>query len=229
MKRLLILLIVLTELTSYGQAKIDMSPVFSFTPANATSPASTVSYTTQVNFSAYIKNTGNTAFSGSVLVTAVRDTTGGIGLDSITVFASLQPNGLDSVPVVITFTPTAGPTAFKSGGNGNTIVVWPIITNGSGINGDSVRPVVWINDVASVFEFEKNQFKIYPNPVIHDLTIKALIGNNYKNIIIYDVFARKVKELSFKETINVSELNAGSYWMIINSEDKSYRVNFIKE
>ena len=59
MKRLLILLIVLTELTSYGQAKIDMSPVFSFTPANATSPASTVSYTTQVNFSAYIKNTGN--------------------------------------------------------------------------------------------------------------------------------------------------------------------------
>ena len=43
MKRLLILLIVLTELTSYGQAKIDMSPVFSFTPANATSPASNVS------------------------------------------------------------------------------------------------------------------------------------------------------------------------------------------
>lgn len=229
MKRLLILLIVLTELTSYGQAKIDMSPVFSFTPANATSPASTVSYTTPVSFTAYIKNTGNTTFSGSVLVTAIRDTTQGIGLDSTTVFAALQPNGLDSVSVVMSFTPSAGPTAFKSGGNGNTIVVWPIIISGSGVNGDSVKPVIWVNNANSVFEFEKSQFKLYPNPVINDLTIKALMGNNYKNIIIYDVFARKVKELSFKETINVSELNAGSYWMIINSEDKSYRINFIKE
>ena len=229
MKRLLILLIVLTELTSYGQAKIDMSPVFSFTPANATSPASTVSYTTPVSFSAYIKNTGNTTFSGSVLVTAVRDTTQGIGLDSTTVFATLQANGLDSVSVVMSFTPSAGPTAFKSGGNGNTIVVWPIIISGSGVNGDSVKPVIWVNNANSVFEFEKSQFKLYPNPVINDLTIKAQNNNRYKNIIIYDLFARKVKELSFKETINVSELNAGSYWMIINSEDKSYRINFIKE
>lgn len=155
MKRLLILLIVLTELTSYGQAKIDMSPVFSFTPANATSPASTVSYTTPVSFSAYIKNTGNTTFSGSVLVTAVRDTTQGIGLDSTTVFATLQANGLDSVSVVMSFTPSAGPTAFKSGGNGNTIVVWPIIISGSGVNGDSVKPVIWVNNANSVFEFEK--------------------------------------------------------------------------
>jgi hypothetical protein len=229
MKRILIILIVLSELTSYGQAKIDMSPVFLFTPANATSPASTVSYTTPVNFSVYIKNTGNTVFSGSVLLTAVRDTTGGIGLDSATVFATLQPNGLDSASVVMSFTPSAGSTAFKSGGNGNTIVVWPLIISGNGIDGDSVRPIIWVNDVNSVFEFEKTHLKVYPNPVIHDLTIKAQPNKQYKNIIIYDVFARKVKELSFKETIDVSELNAGSYWMIINSEDKSYRVNFVKE
>jgi len=229
MKRLLILLFVLIELVSYGQAKIGMSPVFSFTPANATSPTSTVSYTTLVTFSVYLKNTGNTAFSGSVLVTAVRDTAGGIGLDSATVFATLQPNGLDSASVVMSFTPSAGPTAFKSGGNGNTIVVWPLIISGGGIEGDSVRPIIWINAVNGMFEFEKNLFKLYPNPVMHDLTIKSQSGTTYKNIIIYDVFARKVKELSFKETINVSELNAGSYWMIINSEDKSYRINFIKE
>ena len=229
MKRLLIFLFVLAELVSYGQAKIGMSPVYSFTPAGANTPSSTVTYTTPVNFIVYIKNTGNIAFSGSVLVTAIRDTTSGIGLDSATVFTTLQPNGLDSVNVVLSFTPSPGPTAFKSGGNGNTIVVWPLIVSGSGIDGDSIRPVVWVSAVNSVFEFEQNQFKVYPNPVTQELTIKTQSIINYKNIIIYDVFARKVKELTFKETINVSDLNSGSYWMIITSEDKLYRVNFIKE
>jgi hypothetical protein len=51
----------------------------------------------------------------------------------------------------------------------------------------------------------------------------------YKNIIIYDVFGRKVTELAFNETIDVSELKAGTYWMIIHAENKSYRTNFIKE
>jgi len=228
MKRILILFFVLTELASYGQAKIGMMSILSFTPASATTPSSTVTFTTPVNFSAYVKNFGNTAFSGSVTIQAKRDTTlFGPILDSITIGATLQPN--DSVPVVLSFTPNPGPAAFKSGGNGNTIVVWPIIISGSGVNGDSVRSVVWVNDLSSVFEFEKNQFNLYPNPVIQDLTIKAQSGIRYKNIVIYDMFARKVKELSFKETIDVSELHPGSYWMIINSEDKSYRINFIKE
>jgi hypothetical protein len=43
------------------------------------------------------------------------------------------------------------------------------------------------------------------------------------------VFARKVKEIAFKESIDVSELHAGSYWMIIESETKSYRIPFIKQ
>ncbi len=229
-QRLLIFLFILTGLVSYGQvgAKIGMSPVLSFTPASATTPSSTVSYSTTVSFRAYVKNYGTAAFTGSISVQAKRDTAVFVPLlDSITIGATLLPN--DSVSVIISFTPSPGPLGFKSGGNGNTIVVWPIITTGTGVNGDSVRPVIWVNDASSVFEFEKNQFKLYPNPVIHDLTIKPLSGTNYKTIIIYDVFARKVKELAFKEIVNVSELNAGSYWMIINSEDKSYRVNFTKE
>lgn len=228
MKRFLILLFVLAELVSYGQAKIGMMSITSFTPASATTPSSTVTYTTQVNFTAYVKNYGNAPFSGSVTVQAQLDTVAFTPiLDSITIGASLQPG--DSASVVLSFTPNPGPTAFKSGGNGNTIVVWPIIISGSGVNGDSVRPVIWVNDVNSVFEFEKNQFKLYPNPVIQDLTIKAQSGIRYKNIVIYDMFARKVKELIYKEIIDVSELHTGSYWMIINSEDKSYRINFIKE
>lgn len=227
MKRILILLFVLAELVSYGQAIIAMSPVFSFTPANAITPSSSVNFSTTVSFQVYVKNKGNVAFSGSGLVSARRDTTNGVLCDTLNYFGSIQPN--DSVSVTLTFTPTPGPNAFKSGGNGNTIVVWPMIATGVGIDGDSVRPVIWVNDVNSIFEFEKNEFKLYPNPVVHDLTIKSQSGNNYKKITIYDVFARKVKEINYKEIIDVSDLTSGSYWMIINSEDKSYRVNFVKE
>ncbi len=227
MKRLLILLFVLTELISYGQAKIGMSPVFSFTPASAITPTSTVNFGDTVSLTVYIKNSGNISFNGWINLVSARDTTNGVLCDSMNVTLNLLPN--DSIASVLTFTPGPGPNAFKSGGNGNTIVVWPLIKSGSGINGDSVRPVIWINDVNSVFEFEKSQFKLYPNPVLHELTIKAINNSNYKKIMIYDVFARKVKEINYKDIIDVSDLTAGSYWMIISSEEKSYRVNFIKQ
>lgn len=226
-QRFLILLFVLTELVSYGQAKIGMSSTFSFSPAAAGNPTVGVNFGDSITLTVIVVNSGNATFNGAINVSAKRDTTAGVSCGSSSFSMSLVPGG--SYTTTISFSVTPGPNAFKSGGNGNTIVVWPIITNGTGVNGDSVRPVIWVNDASSVFEFEKTQFKLYPNPVIHDLTIIPLSGVNYKNIIIYDIFARKVKELSFKETINVSELNAGSYWMIINSEDKSYRINFIKQ
>ena len=228
-QRILTFLLILTGLVGFGQvgAKIGMSPVLSFTPASATTPSSTVSYSNNISFTSYVKNYGTASFSGTVSVQSKRDTVLGVTLDTVSVFASLAPN--DSIAVVSSFIPSQGVGAFFVAGNGNTIVVWPYIIPGTAIPGDSVRVTIWVNTPISVFEFEKNQFKVYPNPVLHDLTIKPLSGASYKNIIIYDVFARKVKELSFKETINVSELSPGSYWLIINSEDKSYRINFMKE
>ena len=56
MKRFLILLFVLAQLISYSQAKIGMSPVFSFTPASAGSPASSVNFGDTVSLKVYIKN-----------------------------------------------------------------------------------------------------------------------------------------------------------------------------
>jgi hypothetical protein len=230
MKRLLMLLFILSELVSYGQAKIGMSPVFSFTPASAVTPSSTVNFGDSVRFTVYVKNKGNVLFNGTIELYIKRDTIGSTICDSsLYIPLTLAPN--DSISRVLTFTPTSGPTSFKSGGNGNTIVVWPVFPYGAyaAVIGDSVRPVVWINDINSVIEFEKNQFKLYPNPVLQELTIKSINNSNYKKITIYDVFARKVKEIAYKEIIDVSDLNSGSYWMIITSEDRSYRVNFMKE
>lgn len=227
MKRFLILLFIVTRLIGYGQAIIGMSPVFSFTPANAGTPSSSVNFGDTVYLQVSVKNHGNAYFSNWISLQAFRDTTNGVLCDSTNIFLSLQPN--DSASQIITFVPSFGPNAYKSAGNGNTIVVWPYIKMGGGIQGDSVRPVLWINSINRVSEFENNSFKLYPNPVINSLTIKSQSNADYKKIIIYDVFARKVKELTFIETIDVSDLKSGSYWMIISSESKSYRINFIKE
>lgn len=227
MKRILILLFLLSELVSYGQAIIGMSSTFSLSPAAAGNSTVGVNFGDTVTLTAVVVNTGNTTFYGLINVSAKRDTTSGVTCGTNSYSLSLIPGG--SFTTAISFTPNPGPSAFKSGGNGNTIVVWPIIVSGVGVNGDSIRPVIWVNDVNSVFESEKHQFKIYPNPVIQYLTIKPKDNDIYKNIIIYDVFARKVKELPFKETIDVAELNSGLYWMIIESEKKSYRIPFIKK
>lgn len=222
-------LITIAGLVCKGQAIISMSPVYSFTPANANTPASSVTYSSSVSLKVYIKNKGNTAYSGSIGIASYRDTTAGVFCDSLNVFLpNLQPN--DSSETVLTFTPSPGPNAFKSGGNGNTIVVWPFIEPGTTTSiGDSVRPIIYISDANSIFEFEKTLFHIYPNPVLKDLTIKTSNVATYHRIVIYDVFARKVKELTFKESVDVSELHSGSYWMIIEAETKSYRIPFIKE
>lgn len=229
MKRFLIFLFFLTTLATYAQigAKIGMSPVLSFTPASATSPSSTATYSTPINFTAYVKNFGSAVFTGSITIQAKRDTIGGVLLDSVSIGGVLQPN--DSIPVAISFIPSAGAAAFKSGGNGNTIVVWPIIIIGTGELGDSARSTIWVNGATSIYELESTTFKLFPNPVISNLTIKSKDNIKYQNISIYDVFARKVKEFQFKETMDVSELNSGLYWMIIESEKKSYRVTFIKQ
>ncbi|MES2565646.1 MAG: T9SS type A sorting domain-containing protein [Bacteroidota bacterium] len=227
MKRLLIFLFVLTELAVHGQAKIGMTSVLSFTPANATSPSSTVTYSTSVTFKAYVKNVGNVAFSGSLTILTKRDTLSGAVADSVSVGTSLQPN--DSIPVIITFTPDPGPSGFKSGGNGNTIVVWPYIATGGAIPGDSVRAVIWVNDLNSVLELEKNPVILYPNPVSSQFHVMSTLSINFNKINIYDVFGRKVKELPSSDSVDVSELKTGTYWMIITTETKSYRVPFIKE
>ena len=228
-KRVLVLLFIIVNIISYGQATISMSSVFSFTPTSAGTPSSTVNYGDTVHLGVYVKNSGNANFIGLITVYSKRDTVGGIFCDTSSVVNSILAN--DSVFLDLTIIPTSGLGAFRSAGNGNTIVVWPFVkyTNTSIIYGDSVRPVLWINNVNSVREFENNLFKLYPNPVAHELTIKPQSAVNYRKIIIYDVFARKVKELSFKETIDVSDLNCGSYWMMIYSDEKSYRINFIKE
>lgn len=227
MNRLLILLFVLASLLSKGQAKLEMSPIYTISPASANTPASTVTYSTTVNLTVFVKNTGNATYSGSISVMAKRDTIGGVFLDSIhmVTLIPLLPN--DSLQVPLSFTPSPGANGFKVAGNGNTIVVWPYV---SGIpTGDSLRSTIWVSDANSIKEIKSNQFKLFPNPAVNQIHIKPIKQSDYKKTIIYDAFARKIKELDYSETIDVSELKPGTYWLVIYSDSSSYKIPFIKE
>lgn len=220
MKRILFILFTITELVCRGQAQISMSPVYSIMPND------TVNFSDSVKISVYIKNTGNVVYSGGMTIQAKRDTTFGVscGSSSLSV-SSFQPG--DSISTVITFTPSAGTFGFKVAGNGNTIVVWPIVTGV--LSGDSVRPVLWIRDVNSVKELSEIAFQLYPNPVVNQIYLKTTKALGSHKMVVYDVFARNVKELSFTEAVDVTELLPGIYWLVITTDIKTYRIPFIKE
>ncbi len=227
MKRFLIIFLVLVPVIYLSQAKIGMGHSYTITPVAATNPSVGVLYGDSVHIYSYVKNSGNVAYTGSVQVQAKRDTTSGITCDSLITNISLQP--YDSILTHLVFTPTPGLYAFKVGGNGNTIVVWPYISNSSVLMGDNFKSVIWISGAAGIREHEISPFNLYPNPVTQYLNINPLQQGNYKNITVYDMFARKVKEQRFETQIDLSDLAPGNYWLMIRSDNKHYYVRFVKE
>ncbi|QBN20508.1 T9SS type A sorting domain-containing protein [Flavobacterium nackdongense] len=82
----------------------------------------------------------------------------------------------------------------------------------------------------SINEVEKSQFTVYPNPANNDVTISNIQGDfSYK---IVDV-SGKIAKSSTKQasnTINISDLNAGVYFMeITNSDNIKQTTKLIKK
>lgn len=227
MKNLLILLCIVISMTNSvkAQAKLGLDTTYSF------SPNDTVLMNSQVTLNIIVKNKGNATFTGTFSVNAKLDTLNGVFCGSTTYGpVTILPNG--SVPASVNFTPTTSspssltPIGFKVAGNGNTIVVWPIsnvqIT-------DSLRSFLYINGTVGLKEFQKSILAIYPNPTSSNISILQAPNNVFKQIEIYDMFGRKIKDLSFAQTIDVSELSNGCYMLHIIADDKVYRTLFVKE
>ena len=227
MKRLLILFLVLAPVIYFSQAKIGMAHSYTITPVAATNPSVGVMYNDTVHLYCYVKNSGTTAFTGSVKVRAKRDTLNGVACDSVTTIVSLLPN--DSVLTKLAFVPSPGLYAFKSGGNGNTIVVWPFVSSGSVWYGDSIKTTIWVSGTAGIHEHELSPFNIYPNPAGNYLNITPLQQGGYNYMIVYDMLARKVKEQHFETQLDLSDMSPGYYWLMIRSDDKHYYIPFVKE
>ena len=96
----------------------------------------------------------------------------------------------------------------------------------------SVSAIGVVSDVLNVNEIEANKCNIYPNPANDRLYIEA--EAEIIEVSVYDVYGRtqnlRISESqNLRISINVSELNAGIYFVKINTENGEIVKRFIKE
>lgn len=89
---------------------------------------------------------------------------------------------------------------------------------------------IQITSVLSSDSFESNEFTIYPNPATTILNISNTNNVEIKNISVTDINGRVVKNQSGTLTqINVSDLNAGVYFVTIEAAEGKSTQKFIKK
>ena len=92
---------------------------------------------------------------------------------------------------------------------------------------------VTTNTVASADSFFANNFSMYPNPVANELNIVAKTNNTINAISIVDMNGRTVKNSNDagmnNTSVNVSDLNAGVYFVTIETNEGTGTSKFIKK
>ncbi len=98
---------------------------------------------------------------------------------------------------------------------------------GSGMTIDNIR---FVDPSASVGSEIANSFSVYPNPANDVLNIANTIGAELISVTVTDLNGRTVKQFnSSVEQINISDLNAGVYFVNINSTEGSLTKKIVKK
>ena len=79
-----------------------------------------------------------------------------------------------------------------------------------------------VNDNTGVNEIDGRKVSVYPNPVSSTLNIGGLNGFNSLNIQIVNIQGQVVSEISNALEINVSDINAGIYFIKIDCDGQQY-------
>ncbi len=77
--------------------------------------------------------------------------------------------------------------------------------------------------------FDNDAFSLYPNPSSDFLNISNPNNVEIKNISVIDINGRTIKNINSATTINVSDLNAGVYFVTIETAEGKSTKKFIKE
>jgi hypothetical protein len=102
----------------------------------------------------------------------------------------------------------------------------PIVTTSTSLRLDTVS----FSSVLSNNEFSESKFSIYPNPTSSILNISNPNNVEIKNISVVDINGRIVKNQSDSlSQINVSDLNAGVYFVTIEAAEGKTTKKFIKQ
>lgn len=102
----------------------------------------------------------------------------------------------------------------------------PVVTSSTSLRLDTVS----FTSVLSNNEFSESKFSIYPNPTSSILNISNPYNVEIKNISVVDINGRIVKkQLNSLSQINVSDLNAGVYFVTIEAAEGKTTKKFIKQ
>jgi hypothetical protein len=92
---------------------------------------------------------------------------------------------------------------------------------------------VFTKDYLSASNTENNgllhQFNVYPNPANETLNIDLGDGADMKNLKIMSVLGQTILESDFTNSIDISQLTEGSYYLVVSDDQQSYSRLFVKE
>ena len=90
--------------------------------------------------------------------------------------------------------------------------------------------LVITSDVLSVNDVNMINVSIYPNPTSNNINIQS--EEQITNVVIYNTLGQTVRNVSPDATnfsVNTSNLDAGTYFAVLSTENASKTVKFIKK
>ena len=102
--------------------------------------------------------------------------------------------------------------------------------NGNPVNEVALGSVVVTSDVLSINDVEIINASIYPNPTSNNINIQS--EEQITNVVIYNTLGQTVRNVSPDATnfsVDTSNLDAGTYFAVLSTENASKTVKFIKK
>ena len=97
---------------------------------------------------------------------------------------------------------------------------------------DNLEISTEISTSNEIVALSTDQLKLYPNPAVHDIILEGTVLELAKDLLIFDALGRQVLRQLInpnQNSINVSGLEAGTYFILVNSTDqKQYSSTFLK-
>jgi hypothetical protein len=120
-----------------------------------------------------------------------------------------------------------------------TLTCSGIISNGGSmtISGASLVVGPWFNCRNPEYQFtgieelsDKTEIKLFPNPASQKLNILTENGSENSEIIVINCLCEEILKIPFTNSVDVSKLSAGFYYLRIASQNKEiYYAKFIKD
>jgi len=98
------------------------------------------------------------------------------------------------------------------------------------INDSSITTQLVKNDALTnldIIRSKNNEISVWPNPVVNSLRIDCISLIN--QVTIYDIFGNIVKNCKTGNSVEVSSLSPGNYFLIIQTESDKELTRFIKK